>query len=179
MYFKIGCGMVVLDELENKLKKYFGINRESYFVISNSDANHKFVLATCCTPILGESVVGFKSSDGTITVHTRTCSNANNLAAKFGDKIVTVKWDTELNSGSSYLARISLRGTDRIGMINDITRLTSKDLNVNIRRINLGTEDGIFDGFIDLYVHDIDDLENLMMKLRGIKGIETVVRKEL
>lgn len=179
MYFKIGCGIIVLDDLENKLKKYFGINRESYFVISNSDTNHKFILATCCTPILGESVVGFKSSDGTITVHTRTCSNANNLAAKFGDKIVTVKWDKDLNSGSSYLARISLRGTDRIGMINDITRLTSKDLNVNIRRINLGTEDGIFDGFIDLYVHDIDDLENLMMKLRGIKGMETVVRKEL
>ena len=179
MYFKIGCGIIVLDELENKLKKYFGINRESYFVISNSDANHKFVLATCCTPILGESVVGFKSSDGTITVHTRTCTNANNLAAKFGDKIVTVKWDKDLNSGSSYLARISLRGTDRIGMINDITRLTSKDMNVNIRRINLGTEEGIFDGFIDLYVRDIDDLENLMMKLRGIKGIETVVRKEL
>ena len=179
MYFKIGCGMIVLDELENKLKKYFGINRESYFVISNSDTNHKFILATCCTPILGESVVGFKSSDGTITVHTRTCSNANNLAAKFGDKIVTVKWDKDLNSGSSYLARISLRGTDRIGMINDITRLTSKDLNVNIRRINLGTEEGIFDGFIDLYVHDIDDLENLMMKLRGIKGIESVIRKEL
>ena len=179
MYFKIGCGIIVLDELENKLKKYFGINRESYFVISNSDANHKFVLATCCTPILGESVVGFKASDGTITVHTRTCTNANNLAAKFGDKIVTVKWDKDLNSGSSYLARISLRGTDRIGMINDITRLTSKDMNVNIRRINLGTEEGIFDGFIDLYVRDIDDLENLMMKLRGIKGIETVVRKEL
>ena len=179
MYFKIGCGMIVLDELENKLKKYFGINRESYFVISNSDTNHKFILATCCTPILGESVVGFKSSDGTITVHTRTCSNANNLAAKFGDKIVTVKWDKDLNSGSSYLARISLRGTDRIGMINDITRLTSKDLNVNIRRINLGTEEGIFDGFIDLYVRDIDDLENLMMKLRGIKGIESVIRKEL
>ena len=84
-----------------------------------------------------------------------------------------------MNSGSRYLARISIRGTDRIGMINDITRLTSKDLNVNIRRINLGTEEGIFDGFIDLYVHDIDDLENLMLKLRNIKGIETVERKEL
>ena len=179
MYFKIGCGMIILDELENKLKKYYGINRESYFVISNSDTNNKFILATCCTPILGENVVGFKSSDGTITVHTRTCSNANNLAAKFGDKIVTVKWDKEMNSGSRYLARISIRGTDRIGMINDITRLTSKDLNVNIRRINLGTEEGIFDGFIDLYVHDIDDLENLMLKLRNIKGIETVERKEL
>ena len=64
-------------------------------------------------------------------------------------------------------------------MINDITRLTSKDLNVNIRRFNLGAEDGIFDGFIDLYVHDIDDLENLIMKLKNIKGIESVVRTEL
>ena len=179
MYFKIGCGVISLDGLEEKLKKYFGINRESYFVINNSDSNNKFILATCCTPILGESVVGFKSSDGTITVHTRTCSNANNLAAKFGDKIVSVKWDKELNSESSYLARISLKGTDRIGMINDITRVTSTELNVNIRRFNLGTEEGIFDGHIDLYVHDIDDLENLMLKLRNIKGIETVVRKEL
>ena len=179
MYFKIGCGAISLDGLEDMLKKYFGINRESYFVISNSDVNHKYILATCCTPILGESVVGFKSSDGTITVHTRTCKNANSLAAKFGDKIVTVKWDMDSNSGSSYLARISLKGTDRMGMINDITRLTSKDLNVNIRRFNLGAEDGIFDGFIDLYVHDIDDLENLIMKLKNIKGIESVARTEL
>ena len=179
MYFKIGCGAISLDGLEDMLKKYFGINRESYFVISNSDVNHKYVLATCCTPILGESVVGFKASDGTITVHTRTCKNANSLAAKFGDKIVTVKWDMDSNSGSSYLARVSLKGTDRMGMINDITRLTSKDLNVNIRRFNLGAEDGIFDGFIDLYVHDIDDLENLIMKLKNIKGIESVVRTKL
>jgi GTP pyrophosphokinase len=64
-------------------------------------------------------------------------------------------------------------------MINDITAITSKDLNVNIRRFNLGTEDGIFDGFIDLYVHDIDDLENLILKLKNIKGIESVARTEL
>lgn len=179
MYFKIGCGLISLDGLGEKLKKYHGINRESYFVISNSDEHQKFILASCCTPILGESVVGFRSSDGTITVHTRTCSNANNLAAKFGDKIVAVKWGVDSNSGNSYLARVSLKGTDRIGMINDITRITSKDLNVNIRRFNLGTEDGIFDGFIDLYVHDIDDLENLIMKLQNIKGIESVVRTEL
>ena len=179
LYFKIGCGAISLDGLENMLKKYHGINRESYFVISNSDVNHKYILASCCTPILGESVVGFKAADGTITVHTRACTNANNLAAKFGDKIVTVKWDKDSNSGSSYLARLSLKGTDRIGMINDITAITSKDLNVNIRRFNLGTEDGIFDGFIDLYVHDIDDLENLILKLKNIKGIESVARTEL
>ena len=178
MYFQIGCGAIILDDLENKLKKYYGINRESYF-ISNAESNKKFVLATCCTPILGESVLGFRNSDGTITVHTRSCPNANNLAAKFGDKIVSVKWDKELNSGSSYLARISLKGTDRIGMMNDITRVTSQVMNINIRRINLGAEEGIFDGFIDLYVRDIDDLENLMKKLKNIKGMENVAKSEL
>lgn len=179
MYFKIGSGLISLEDLSERLKKYHGINKESYFVISNSDENHKFILASCCTPILGESVVGFKASDGTITVHTRTCQNANNLAAKFGDKIVSVKWGEEANSGSSYLARIKLKGTDRIGMINDITRLTSKDLSVNIRRFNLGAEEGIFDGFIDLYVHNINDLDNLIERLKKIKGIESVVRTEL
>ncbi len=179
MYFQIGCGAIVLDGLENKLKKYYGINRESHFISSSKDENIKYVLATCCTPILGENVVGFKSSDGTITVHTRTCSNANNLAAKFGDKIVTVKWDQELNSGSNYLARIALKGTDRIGMMNDITKLISKAMNINIRRINVGAEDGIFDGFIDLYVHNITDLERLMNRLRKIDGMENVTKTEL
>ena len=179
LYFKIGCGMIVLDGLAEKLKKYYGINRESYFVISNSDDQHKYILASCCTPILGQSVVGFKSSDGTITVHTRTCNIANSLAAKFGDKIVTVKWGGEANSGNSYLARLALKGTDRIGMINDITRVISKDLNVNIRRFNLGTEDGIFDGFIDLYVSGMEDLEDLIGKLRKLKGMESVTRTEL
>ena len=178
MYFKIGCGMIILDELENKLKKYYGINRESYFVDSKSNEKQKYILASCCTPILGESVVGFRGPDGTITVHTRTCSNANNLAAKFGDQIVTVKWDNVSNSGSTYLARVSIKGTDRIGMINDITTLTAA-LNVNIRRVNLGTEEGIFDGFIDLYVHDIKDLENLIGRLMEIEGIETVAKTEL
>ena len=64
-------------------------------------------------------------------------------------------------------------------MINDITRLTSKDLSVNIRRFNLGTEEGIFDGFIDLYVHDIADLDMLINRLKKIPGIDTVIRTDL
>ena len=179
MYFKIGSGLIKLDGLEENLKKYHGINKESYFVIKNSDEKQKFILASCCTPILGESVVGFKSSDGTITVHKRTCSNANSLAAKFGDKIVAVKWAEEENSSNNYLARIDLKGTDRIGMINDITILTSKVMGVNIRRFNIGTEDGIFEGFIDLYVHDIAVLEKLIQRLQQIPGITSVAKTEL
>ena len=179
LYFKIGSGLVSLDGLDEKLKKYQGINKESYFVISDSDEKQKYVLASCCTPIRGESVIGFKASDGTITVHTRSCPNANSLAAKFGDKILTVKWADKENSGNHYLARIFLKGTDRMGMINDITKVTSKVMGVNIRRFNIGTEDGIFDGFIDLYVNDMNNLENLIKKLQRIKGIESVSRKDL
>ena len=63
--------------------------------------------------------------------------------------------------------------------MNDITKVTSKAMNINIRRINIGAEDGIFDGFIDLYVHNINDLEKLIKRLMNIKGVESVVKKEL
>ena len=179
LYFKIGSGVINLDGLSENLKKYHGINKESYFVISNSDEKHKYILASCCTPIRGENVIGFKASDGTITVHRRTCPNANSLAAKFGDKILSVKWADKENSGNHYLARITLRGTDRLGMINDITRITSKVMGVNIRRFNIGTEDGIFDGFIDLYINDMNNLEDLIKKLHRIKGLEKVTRTDL
>ena len=179
LYFKIGSGVISLDGLSENLKKYHGINKESYFVISNSDEKHKYILASCCTPIRGENVIGFKASDGTITVHRQTCPNANSLAAKFGDKILTVKWADKENSGNHYLARITLKGTDRLGMINDITRITSKVMGVNIRRFNIGTEDGIFDGFIDLYINDMNNLENLIKKLQKIKGLEKVTRTDL
>ena len=66
-----------------------------------------------------------------------------------------------------------------MGMINDITKVTSEVMGVNIRRFNIGTEDGIFEGFIDLYVNDMDNLENLIKKLQRIKGLEKVSRKEL
>ena len=179
LYFKIGSGVINLDGLSENLKKYHGINKESYFEISNSDEKHKYILASCCTPIRGENVIGFKASDGTITVHRRTCPNANSLAAKFGDKILSVKWADKENSGNHYLARITLRGTDRLGMINDITRIPSKVMGVNIRRFNIGTEDGIFDGFIDLYINDMNNLEDLIKKLHRIKGLEKVTRTDL
>ena len=197
MYFRIGAGMIKLSSLseilqkwhENSRKKnwsfpWFGNKskekKQDQYVISNDDSGHKYIIASCCNPIPGDSVVGFLASDGTVTVHKRTCKTANNLASKFGDNIVMPKWDAQAKSQNlSFLVRLSLKGFDRIGIINDITRYISFVMSVNIKSFSLSTDDGVFDGYIDLYVHDMGDLEKLTKKLQKIEGIQSVVRTEL
>ena len=194
LYFRIGVGLIKLNNLREKLQKPQQTKTSGWlnwlkpkeekkdedFVISDDGVtNHKYVIASCCNPILGDSVIGFKASDGTVTVHKRTCEVANNLASKFGDKIIIPKWEHAHRQNLSFLVRLSLKGFDRIGIINDITRYISFVMSVNIRKFCLGTEDGIFDGFIDLYVNDMGDLEKLMKKLQKIEGIQSVIRTDL
>lgn len=194
LYFRIGIGLIKLNTLNEILKKSSEKKQSSWlnwlkpkeekknedFVISDDGVtNHKYVIASCCNPIPGDSVIGFKASDGTVTVHKRTCETANNLASKFGDKIVIPKWEEAKSQNLSFLVRLSLKGFDRIGIINDITRYISFVMSVNIRKFCLGTEDGVFDGFIDLYVNDMGDLEKLIKKLQKIEGIQSVIRTDL
>ena len=194
LYFRIGVGLIKLNNLSDMLKKsqekksagwlsWFKPKEEKKtedFVISDSGvSDHKYVIASCCNPIPGDNVIGFKASDGTVTVHKRSCEVANNLASKFGDKLVVPKWEHAKSQNLSFLVRLSLRGFDRIGIINDITRYISFVMSVNIRKFCLGTEDGIFDGFIDLYVNDMSDLDKLMKKLQKIEGIQSVIRTDL
>jgi len=197
LYFRIGIGVIKLSTLPEVLKKahekarkktsswsfpWFKTQKDEKkedFVIDGHDTKHKYVIASCCNPIPGDSVVGFLASDDTVTVHKKTCPTANNLASKFGDKIVMPKWEHAKNQNLSFLVRLSLKGFDRIGMINDITRYISFVLSVNIKKFCLGTEDGVFDGYIDLYVHDMGDLEKLTRKLEKIEGIQSVVRTDL
>ena len=135
------------------------------------------MIADCCNPIPGDSVVGFMASDGTITVHKKSCSVANSIAAKHGDRIVKTQWEQDVEQ--SFLVRLSLKGYDRIGIINEISRYISLVMNVNMRRMYLNTEDEVFDGYIDLYVHDKDDLERLIRRLGKIEGVQSVVRTDL
>lgn len=190
LYFRIGIGLIKLNDLDERLKSgpenrrrdlfswFRPKDKKGDFVISNSqDGKYKYVIAGCCNPIPGDSVVGFLSSDGTVTVHKKSCDVANSMAAKHGDRIVMPEWSGEDNA--SFLVRLSLKGFDRIGVINDITRYISLVMSVNIRRINIATEEGVFEGYIDLYVHDRYDLEKLIKKLSKIEGIQSVIRTDL
>ena len=194
LYFRVGVGLIKLNTLSEMLKKSQEKKSSGWlnwlkpkeekknedFIISDEGVSgHKYVIASCCNPIPGDSVIGFKASDGTVTVHKRSCEVANNLASKFGDRIVVPKWENANTHNMSFLVRLSLKGFDRIGIINDITRYISFVMSVNIRKFCLGTEDGVFDGFIDLYVHDMGDLEKLMKKLQKIEGIQSVIRTDL
>ncbi|MBO8478163.1 MAG: bifunctional (p)ppGpp synthetase/guanosine-3',5'-bis(diphosphate) 3'-pyrophosphohydrolase [Bacteroidetes bacterium] len=191
LYFRVGIGMLKLNNLEEIVKKSeekqgksWGFpwfkNKEkkhSYVINDESDTRHRYVIANCCNPIPGDSVVGFLASDGTVTVHKKTCSVANSIAAKHGDRIVMPVW--EKDSDQSFLVRLSLKGLDRIGIINEISRYISLVMSVNIRKFCLGTEEGIFEGYIDLYVHDKEDLEKLIKKLNKIEGVQSVVRSDV
>lgn len=195
LYFRIGIGQIKLSSLDEVLKKaherkktsssifsWFKKDRkdeEDYVISENNDSKNKYVIATCCNPIPGDKVIGFLATDGTVTVHKSSCANANSLASKFGDRIVVPKWEHAKTQNLSFLVRLSLKGFDRIGMINDITRYISFVMSVNIRKFCLGTEDGVFEGYIDLYVHEMNDLDKLIKRLQKIEGIQSVIRTDL
>ena len=166
LYFRYYLGIIQFDdllEIAGKLK-----------AISELD---KYVIAKCCNPIAGDSVLGFRSPEGVITVHKKSCSVAQSLATKHGDWIVTPVWKNTNNQ--SFLVRISIKGIDRMGLLNDITKEISLVMEVNMRRIDLGTEGEIFDGHIDLLVQDKNVLEDLINKLSNINGIQSVMRTDI
>lgn len=195
LYFRIGIGKIKLSDLSDVLKKAHEQKKSSgglfnwfkkekkteddYVISDSEDSKHRYTIASCCNPIPGDNVIGFLEEDGTVSVHKRSCEKANDLASKFGDKIVIPKWELAKTQNLSFLVRLSLKGFDRIGMINDITRYISFVMSVNIRRFCLGTEDGVFEGYIDLYVHDMGDLDKLVKRLQKIEGIQSVIRTEI
>ena len=141
-------------------------------------ATTDYATARCCNPIPGDNVIGFRDPDheDSITIHQAKCSQAIKLLSSHSELLVPVKWTT--HKILSFLVRIAMNGIDRFGMYNDITTAISKELSVNIRTINLSSHDGIWEGTIDLYVHDAKDLNNLLMSLSRLKGVEAVKRLE-
>jgi GTP diphosphokinase / guanosine-3',5'-bis(diphosphate) 3'-diphosphatase len=144
--------------------------------ITESD-NNNILIAKCCNPIPGDDVIGYKKpKDSNITIHKSKCPTAIRLMSSEGNYIVPAKWTSQKLLSS--LAKLSLNGIDRIGIAADITTVISNELSVNIRKIFIETHDGIFEGEIELYVHNVNDLNNLIMNISKLKGVDSVKRKE-
>jgi GTP pyrophosphokinase len=194
-YSKIGAGIISLDNIEkiiksssaSKMLKFWKLWRDSRKDDNIEDINtqtanqvpeiDKFTIASCCNPLPGDSVVGFKDPmTGRIIVHKATCHELNRLASLFGQNIIKEQIHWSQHKAVSYLSTIELRGIDRMGLLLEISRVVSEDFSINIREVSIRSHDGIFEGNLSIYVQDTDSLNAIMDKFRHIKGIESVKR---
>jgi len=170
---------VVAKSEEGSKETHSRIDIKKDFLLKENpiDKTLSYQVATCCRPIPGDKVIGFIDKDDIVIVHKNSCPEAILLAARDGEKIVKAKWSK--HTVLSFLARINMRGIDRLGILNELTQYITLVLSVNIRKIFIETHDGIFEGYIDLYVHSVEDLEKLMKQMSNVKGVMSVVRSEI
>jgi GTP pyrophosphokinase len=163
----------VLEEHSNPKNKN-KIDRKKPFVLKENQDNVSFSLAKCCNPIPGDEVLGYLSTDEHVIIHKTECPVLAKYLSNQGEKIVAAEW-TKFKK-QSYLSRLLLEGFDRMGIVNQVTNIISNENNINMRSVQFETTDGIFKGELFLYIHNTDDLNNLISQLKKIKGIENVSR---
>src|SRR5690606_13309385 len=133
-----------------------------------------YKLANCCNPIPGDDVFGFVTVSDGIKIHRTNCPNATKLMSNFGYRVVKAKWNSQKQV--AFLTGLRINGIDEVGLINNLTQIISNDFKVNMRSISFDTEDGIFTGTIMVYVNDTQHLDNLIRKIKEVKGITDVSR---
>ena len=165
------------DKKESDIQEEI-IDRSVPFLLRENveNAEQSYEIAKCCNPIPGDEVTGYRSPNGPIIIHKPKCPVAIRIMSNEGNRIIAVKW--AIHKLVSFIARISMTGIDRIGLVNDITNIISYELKVNMTNISITVKNGIFEGIIDLFVHHTKDLNNLILKISNIKGIENVRRIE-
>jgi GTP pyrophosphokinase len=133
-----------------------------------------YILAKCCNPIPGDDVFGFVTINEGIKIHRTSCPNALELLSNHGNRVIKARWTSQKEI--AFLAGLRIIGTDRVGLINDVTKVISNELKVNMRSITVDSDAGIFEGTIKLYVHSTEHLDELMKNLSQVDGIQKVTR---
>jgi len=143
-------------------------------VFGKEEESLNYSLANCCNPIPGDKVFGFVTVNEGIKVHKKNCPNAVSLQSNYAYRIIQAKWID--SSQQVYTSQIKLSGIDNLGLVNDITKLISENLHVNMKSISFSSDDGIFNGKITVEVKNQTMLKNLIDKLKKINGIDKVKR---
>ena len=158
----------------SNLEKEIGNNFDQ-IVFGNEEEKLEYLLAKCCNPIAGDDVFGFVTINEGIKIHKKTCNNAVGLQSKFAYRIIKAKWiDSTIQE---YTSTIKISGIDNLGIVNQITKLISNTLNINIKKMSFDTVDNIFRGKITLKVKTKNILNDLIKRLKKINGIEKVIRE--
>lgn len=150
-----------------------GFNRKAPVVISESNI-HSFIFpaSACCQPIPGDDVLGYINNQNHIEIHKRDCEVANRLKTSYGNRILDAKWD--MHRTLLFDATIVIKGIDRKGMLMDVSEVISAKFDLNIRKITISSNEGLFDGSIEVRVHDRTELKVVINALKKIKGLQEV-----
>jgi GTP pyrophosphokinase len=145
--------------------------------LDEEKAGLTYRIADCCQPIPGDDILGFMEEDGMLSVHKRQCPVAMKLKSNYGERIISAVWET--HKMLSFPATIEIKGVDRLGVLCEIIRTITEEHAINISKLNVDTKDGIFELFVTLYVHDVEDVNNLCMALMKNSNVSSVNRVEL
>lgn len=152
----------VVDENFNKKKP----------VIISEDNINSFIFPNCCHPIPGDDIMGYIDNCNHIEIHKRSCSIAAKLKSSFGNRIVDARWD--MHKRMLFDASVEIQGIDRKGLLLDVAKVISDQLDVNIHKLTINSGKGIFDGKIEIRIHDREDVKIIMDKLKGIEGLQEI-----
>jgi GTP pyrophosphokinase len=195
LLFKIGKGIISVADLKkfqdykpsaskktgpevpevkaNEDIKPKGLTEDTLLIGEDMDVV-EYKLAKCCTPIPGDEVFGFVTVSEGIKIHRTNCPNAPELMANHGNRVIKAKWTSQHEV--AFLTGLKVVGTDRVGLINDVSKVISEELKVNMSSLSFKTDHGIFNGEIMLYVNDTRHLEMLIGKLEKVEGVVQVNR---
>jgi len=194
LFYKVGKGKITPDDIQkfiktktqNRFVKYWKLQlfnsnkksqkpaKENKIKLTEKDAGIAFEIAKdCCNPIPGDDTIGFKIGSK-IIVHKRSCSFAGRLKASIGDRIVDVEWVTKKEK--IFPAVIEIKGIDTVGVLSKIFKIISDEHDVNIQKVSMETNDGIFSGTMTLYVRDVEDVNNLCMNILKVPEVQSVKR---
>ena len=165
------------EKKEGKKDNFFivgeGFNKKKPVIINEENIS-QFIFPTCCHAIPGDDILGYIDNKNRIEIHRRDCTVANKLKAAYGKRILDAKWD--MHQVMFFDATIEIRGIDRKRMLHDVSEVISDKLDVNIHKMTIESNEGIFDGQIEIRVHDRNEVKTIMGELRKIEDIKEVLQ---
>jgi GTP pyrophosphokinase len=166
--------VIVPSEINQDANKQIPKKDSELIIFGEKSDRIKYSLGKCCNPIPGDDVFGFVSTAKGLIIHRTNCPNATQLLANYGHRVVKTKWAK--NKEISFLTGLSIIGMDDVGVVNKITNIISGELKINIAALTIESKDGLFQGTIKVYVHDKDELEELVDRIKSLEGIQQVSR---
>ena len=159
---------------EKTIETFDNVDRKKPINLTDSNLNSSYIIADCCHPIPGDDVLGYYDDNKHIVIHKRNCLVADTLKSSHGDRILAATWET--HKQLYFAVPIKITGIDDIGVLHEITSIIYQQLNANIQKLNLESNNGIFEGTFWINVHDVDDVKNICNNLKKIKQIKTIAR---